>query len=560
MSLDAKDKQVYDLLNDKLFIIPENQRKYVWDINNWKELFDDILLVSTEKVGNHFIGSVVLKAGKVEEGIKSYVIIDGQQRISTLTIIFCVIAYIYAENGEVERFNGLKKSLFAMDSKGKYQPMISKNANKDIDRITSSLYSESFFKEGTKVPSLPFNAFLLQNKLSKNIKDCYSYFYDSLHNFINNDMNELEKIQKVINSISYIDIVAKEDEDAYTIFEILNARGKPLTDFELLRNFLLKYSSKEYKASLLNKLSTIDDLLGDSVEIFLKHYAIHKYGDKTDNKENRPYKIITRNEKTNDKSLLLEDLLLKAGYYHKIITCENCDNVELKIFRFFKQRRQQQFRPLVLGLMHQKSLNNIDNEKYHQTLNYLYSYFICYNVIGEQTSNKIDDTVKKYSKALEQNFNDSVIDNMEKSMLDRMPSQDHLVKMIQNIKYSNKIKAYSGSKNADNVRVIFDVIERKHGNLEDLPSTSFTIEHCYPDSDENETNCLIGNLMLLEKDLNQKCKDKILSEKAAYYKESKLMCPHLLIDDLVDSSFNIYERSKEIATEIFEYIQELKPL
>ena len=65
MGLDAKDRKTYDLLNDKLFIIPENQRKYVWDSNNWTELMDDISLVYKEKINSHFIGSVVLKTQKI---------------------------------------------------------------------------------------------------------------------------------------------------------------------------------------------------------------------------------------------------------------------------------------------------------------------------------------------------------------------------------------------------------------------------------------------------------------------------------------------------------------
>jgi len=58
MGFNADDKKVYDLLNDKEYIIPLNQRKYIWDTNNWTELLDDILLVFDEKKNDHFIGSI----------------------------------------------------------------------------------------------------------------------------------------------------------------------------------------------------------------------------------------------------------------------------------------------------------------------------------------------------------------------------------------------------------------------------------------------------------------------------------------------------------------------
>ena len=84
-------------------------------------------------------------------------------------------------------------------------------------------------------------------KIAKNVKDCFIYFYNSIKNVTGNAVEEVNRIQKIIEDINYIDIVAKEDEDAYNIFEILNARGKPLSDFELLRNYLLKYASTDEK-------------------------------------------------------------------------------------------------------------------------------------------------------------------------------------------------------------------------------------------------------------------------------------------------------------------------
>ncbi len=86
MSFNADDKRVYDLLNDKEYIIPINQRRYIWNKNNWTELLDDIMLVYDEKKNDHFIGSIVLKKENINDGIRNhYSIIDGQQRISTLT-------------------------------------------------------------------------------------------------------------------------------------------------------------------------------------------------------------------------------------------------------------------------------------------------------------------------------------------------------------------------------------------------------------------------------------------------------------------------------------------
>lgn len=439
MGLDAKDRKIYDLLNDKLFIIPENQRKYVWDSNNWTELMDDISLVYKDKINSHFIGSVVLKTQEIDDGIRNhYIIIDGQQRISTLSIIFCVIAFIYAENGEIDLYNGVKKSLFVTDNKGKYHSMISKDANISINKIIEFLYGDFENQLMSGLPIIDCKAYLDKLKIAKNVKDCFIYFYNSIKNVTGNAVEEVNRIQKIIEDINYIDIVAKEDEDAYNIFEILNARGKPLSDFELLRNYLLKYASTDEKEEVKHVLIWLESTLNESIDIFLKHYVTHKYGKKSDNKENRPYKIISKNEKDKDKRNLIKDLKLKAGYYNKMLTYSDCSDNEKKIFMFFKQRRQQQFRPIVMGLMHQKDLGNITDETYESALNYLYSFFICYNVIGDQTSNKIEDVVYGYANKLENDFDSLTINKMKRSMAERIPSDIHMKNSIKNIKYSIK--------------------------------------------------------------------------------------------------------------------------
>ncbi|MDY4787832.1 MAG: DUF262 domain-containing protein [Bacilli bacterium] len=560
MGLDAKDRKIYDLLNDKLFIIPENQRKYVWDSKNWMELMDDISLVYKEKINSHFIGSIVLKTQKINDGIRNhYIIIDGQQRISTLSIIFCAIAFMYAEKGEIDLYNGIKKTLFVIDDKGKYHSMISKDANSSINKIVEFLYGE--FETKLKLDSsiLDIKNYLDKNKVVKNVMNCFIYFYNSIKNLSGDVIEEIIKIQKIIEDINYIDIVAKEDEDAYNIFEILNARGKPLSDFELLRNYLLKYASINEKDNVKNDLIWLENTLDKSVDIFLKHYVTHKYGKKSDNKENRPYKIISKNEKDRDKTNLINDLKLKAKYYDKMLTYSNCSDNEKKIFMFFKQRRQQQFRPIVMGLMHQKDLGNITDEVYNGALNYLYAFFICYNIIGDQTSNKIEDIVYGYSNKLENDFGPLTLNNMKRSMAERIPSDVHMKNSIKNIKYSNKKKAYSDSKKADNVRAIFEVLERKKGFDGELSTEKVNIEHCYPDSkgEDDEKNFTIGNLMLLEIELNNRCNAKTLSEKKKIYKESKLKCPQELVNVIINNAFDIDERSNNIATALVEYVQEL---
>lgn len=87
MSFEAKEKAVDKLLNDAIYYIPRNQRRYVWNAQNWADMYDDVLLVADGVAPSHFIGSIVLKDEGKDEGLSKYTVIDGQQRILTLTIL-----------------------------------------------------------------------------------------------------------------------------------------------------------------------------------------------------------------------------------------------------------------------------------------------------------------------------------------------------------------------------------------------------------------------------------------------------------------------------------------
>ena len=143
MALVATDSTIYELLNDRMYIVPENQRQYVWNQNNWQELIDDIKLAVEGNPHAHFIGSIVLKEERIDDGIKNHFsIIDGQQRISTLTIALCAIGLIFAEFGEQGLFGGLKKNILVKDIRDIAHPIFSFAANRDIAQLVEQLVEQ----------------------------------------------------------------------------------------------------------------------------------------------------------------------------------------------------------------------------------------------------------------------------------------------------------------------------------------------------------------------------------------------------------------------------------
>lgn len=552
MSLTSEDRQIYKLLNNKAFIVPANQRKYVWTFDNWMELFEDISLIYDGINNEHFIGSIVLKTEDIDDGIREHFsIIDGQQRVLTISMLISVIGYMYAAAGAFERLDGIKQYLMAQDRQGGWHPIVSRAAN-----IELSDYISTLFDAAEKARTGGQTIISLESMLKKSmIKEGVVYFYNALYTKTHNDIDCLDRFEKIIEEIRYIDVTATTDEDAYAIFEVLNARGQELSNFDLLRNYLLKNIPDENKTESSQKIANIEQLLGDKAEIFLKHYVKHKYGEKTDNKNKSSYKIIVKKEKSSDKVRFLQDLQLKAEFYDKILNQTDCTVLETKVFKFFRSHNQQQFRPLLLGLMHQKSLGKLNCETYEEMVSYLYKFFVCYKLIGQQTSNKIDDIVDGYAGKLESKFTLELLSELKGSMVKRLPSEDAFVSSLIRIRYSSKWKAYSGKQNAETVRAVFEYYEHELG-YQGAIDTNYNIEHCNPDS-LSEENSLIGNLMLLESDLNDEAGNKKPSEKILIYKRSRLTCPQIVSAELENNAFDPNNRAKKIAKTIYDSINEL---
>lgn len=556
MSLTSIDSKISVLLNNKSFIVPQNQRKYVWKKNNWEELIEDIDLVYKQIKPNHFIGSVVLKTVNKDDGIRShYSIIDGQQRVLTLTLLITAIGYLYAKQHDFKKIRGLEIYFLVTDRYGEKYPIISEEANADVHRVVKCLIEKSKEAEESKEHIIPAEEIVKEASANKSIRDCFLYFVNDLESKITS-VKDIDRYQEIIEGIRYIDVSADTDEDAYTIFEVLNARGQALTDFDLLRNFLLKNSSPDKKDAISNQIISIESLLSNNVEDFLKHYALHKYGIRTDNNDKRAYKIISKKEKKSDINIFASDLLLKARFYKQILTGSECSDKIARIFAFYKSHNQRQYRPLILGLIHQKEQGRISDVEYEKINEYLYRFFVCYKIIGEQASNKLDDIVEKYSEEIENRFSEDVLLRLKKSLIKRLPNKNSFTNSFRSLCYSNKWKPFSGSRRKSKVFAVLEFYEVLNGCTVQIDTTSYNIEHCLSDAD-SEDNSRIGNLIILENELNKKVKNKPIIEKCREYKQSCLSQPQTIVEAVKKENFDPDERETIMAQRIFSAIHEL---
>ena len=445
MSFEAKEKSVDKLLNDAIYCIPRNQRRYVWNTQNWADLYDDVELVVDGISKSHFIGSIVLKDEGKDEGLQKYTIIDGQQRVLTLTVFLASIMFMLKKRGMVDDFNGTLKYLVAKDIKAKDREIVYPEYHLSLPKIVNKLKECS--QEELSSYSITAFANLCTASLSKDkaIINAFKFFSGKLQNI---DNEKLLATRDALIGIGYVNIISSTDEDSYTIFEILNARGLDLEDHELLKNYIMRSLQpveRRYDAKLI--WEEIENNLCGNINDFLRHYALHKYNYNNDKKQSiSVYKSLQNATHGRNVDKLLDDIKLKSDYYTAFINQTNCLPKERDIFAFFKAKRVVVFRPLLLTLKHLLSLERITENRYLNILEFLYNFFVCYKIIGQESSNMLSDTVYKYAYVLETNFSNDNLEDFLKNMRSKLPTIESFTNSFKNIGYSHHWPVYEDQK------------------------------------------------------------------------------------------------------------------
>lgn len=563
MSFKAYEETVAELLPRKIYIIPRNQRRYVWNKTNWSELLNDILYREKKADYSHFIGSIVLKKDEKRNGISAFIVIDGQQRIMTISIILVSIMYLMKKYNAIDEFEGTKDFVITRDENNKKQIILDAENARSYEKVIEKLIeakpedlqneSLSAFMEGTI------------SKNDKNIGDAFNFFISRIDEYADHNISKLDFLRKAVRDIEYINITATSEEDSYTIFEILNARGIDLEDHELLKNYIMRYIEPEdTRDKAKEEWMSLERALGNTnLKRFVRHYTIHRYGSQRDKKKAdslSDYKIIQENNKGNDTKKLLEDIVKKSEYY--LMLCNpskdkengNCSEVEYEVFNFFKRKRQEQMRPLLLSLIMNHKNERLSDRLYNKMLQFLYNFYVCYNIISKENSNKLTSIINKYSEELSKNCSNELIENLTSDLRKRLPSREQFIEKFITIGWSHSSGPYTDQRDKDKVQIILETFEKfkTHGNCPD----DMTIEHALPDSQGKE-NCQIGNLLPLEQRLNSKCTDKPLASKMEYYLESSFKTTRDFAKRYSKNKFDPYTRAKKMAEEFYDRILKL---
>ncbi|MEH2250989.1 DUF262 domain-containing protein [Nostoc sp.] len=535
MELHAYTKTISDLFSvKKKYIVPRFQREYSWTKEEVSELWDDIISnVSINDDHNftheeYFIGSLVLVG---DDQSLSLQIVDGQQRLTTLTILLSALC---------QRFKDIGRDLLA---KGIYDNYISGKNDE----------GEEYFKLENESPK-PFFQTTIQyidkeknppsSEEEKTLLSAYNdiYIYTSRESLKEKfKLNELddesyEKILKVVreqvvNYLKIIYITVAEENEAYTIFEILNARGKNLSFVDLIKNKVFKELDKKHpddfaktKWKELKKIIGSRDGVGN-LETFIRHWWIARYAYVS---KEKVYKSFEKNWSSNEIEAknFLDDLVHDATLYVKLASpvVEDFKQMEekdlyrsllaLKIFNVSQQR------PFILSLFKVREKKFISLNEMKDIVSFIEKFHFFFNAVSSMRPSGIEGSYSKASRELfaaqDKNSAKQVIDNLKANLVSRLPDQNTFIEKFSKLRY---IKDYTKDKKL--IQYIFSYIESIKQTTSEFKPDSITLEHILSQSSGSENYIgSIGNLLPLGEELNGKCANKILVDKIKIYKNS----------------------------------------
>lgn len=476
--LQAGETTLNKLLNtSRQFIVPIFQRNYSWQKSQYEQLWFDILRASKFKEKqNHFIGSIVyIDMGTPAGRPQQLLLIDGQQRLTTISILLCAIKdYVQKFNLETKLINLAKiKNQFLYNSD-------------EIDEDRYKLLLNVQDKE-TYIKLID-NTIFTVNKPATNIIKCYEFFYERIEDFIKQH-GQIDEIYAGIFKLSLVSISLDKDSDnPQMIFESMNSTGKDLSQTDLLRNYLLMDLTPEKQTKLYKTYwKPMEELFGEDIykndlnkfDYFIRDFLTLKSDTGHICKINNVYENFKRYYLDNncEKFVVLKDLFTYAKYYACIDLLQEKDD-ELKLYwQEFKKLDSHVVYPFLLKLYDDYSRQILIKEDFKKILQVVISY-LWRRAICEIPTNSLSKTFAILYQAVDKDdYVNSVIKAFVfKSSYKRFPSDYEVREKLQTKDiYHFRLRKY-----------LLEALENYyHKEPIDLNTANYTIEHIMPQNIEH---------------------------------------------------------------------------
>ncbi|GAA9290471.1 DUF262 and DUF1524 domain-containing protein [Helicobacter pylori] len=451
-------KFIEDNQNNQL-VIPIYQRLYSWEKEQCKQLWDDIIKIGgNDKMDGHFIGSILYVLDGITHSNNALLIIDGQQRLTTITLLLTALRdHLNDEDEFLKKF-----------SHQNIQNHYLINSDKDGDKKFRLILSESdkdtllsLIDKDKRKPSEP------SSKIMENFK--------LFEEWIRKNTNQLETIFKGLEKLMIVEIaLEKGKDDPQLIFESMNSKGMELTQTDLIRNYIVMETEIEKQEGFYNKYwRAMEEDFKQNKKLFdrfVRHYLTIKTREIP--KINKVYVAFKdyQQERGIETEALLQDLQKYCGFFCQIVFKKEADKDLNKALGFLVDLEMDVIYPLLLELYSDYSDGVLSKADFIPII-YLIESYICRRKVcglGTNSLNKVFPSFTKhiqkdeYFKSLKAHFGSLT----EKQ---RFPNNDEFKDCFITIDF------YRFKKN----RYFFERLEN-FDTKEPVNTKGLTIEHIMP--------------------------------------------------------------------------------
>ena len=445
--------------NKRQYAIPVYQRNYEWSKEQCIKLFNDIVQ-AYKKDKIHFCGSVVYALMKEEHNIHYYIIIDGQQRLTTIYILLKALL----DHADTESAKALiEEALFNVDKFDTY----------DVD-TASKLKLKPIKTDNQQL------ALLMDNKYSEIDKSCgiwhnYELFSELIKKETSHGLT-VKEIYKGLEKLTCARIKLDADDNAQEIFERINSTGVPLTLADKIRNFVLMTDANQEKL-YENFWLKSEQLIGRNhmTAFFLDYLNIKIDGFAKESDAYDIFKEVFYDSKYTNATML-EEILHYAKFYHAFLYGDKTYSDEINNSLISLQKLNQTTIFLFLFRVFDDYENNVLSQaELEKVLGFLLNYSIR-RLICEIGSNSLRGLYKTlYSRVFarsenKQHYYDSIVSFFQQlTSKDALPDDDSFILALKqnNLYRKNALCKYL-------------LVSIENEGKEQLVTTNLTIEHVLP--------------------------------------------------------------------------------
>jgi hypothetical protein len=518
--LNTRTANLQELLsNGNVFRVPPFQRDYSWEEEHWEDLWNDILALIGKPDDRHYMGALVVEARSDRE----FLIIDGQQRLATLSILaLAVIARLrqLAEKGHEPQANLERAQALRGRFIGEKDPASLVESSKLFLNETDDPFYQDYLVQLRK----PLNPRGLP-KSNRLLWQCFQYFSKRLDELDQTGEPLAQLLTEVVGrQLVFILITVDDDLNAYTVFETLNARGLELSSTDLLKNYLFSRLKVSADLSALQRrwralIATVQQ------ERFPEFLRYHLLCEQPRVRSQRLFKLVRDGVKTGADVFALMEALEKRAELFSALSDPNhgywIENPAARpLVRELNLFRVRQMTPLLFA-----AWEKFKPDDFVRVLKLVSVLSFRYSVISDLNPNALEPLYHEAAKA--------VLDGLASTPAEVFAKLRPAY--VDDAKFEQDFALFSVDKSGQKRKLAKYILARLEADASnracDPDTDPATIEHilpenpgpgweAFPEAYWADSVYRLGNLTLLEASANRRVGNRDYAEKRAEYAKS----------------------------------------